>query len=84
MLSIEGFKHNVSNIEHQTLMYYTYKMDAFSKSVENSKKTLIENFIKQSKLIEQQNNEILKLKDFILGNEYDLTPEFRRSFPNGF
>lgn len=33
---------------------------------------------------ENYKNQIEQLKAFIENNEYDLTPEFRRHFPNGF
>jgi hypothetical protein len=43
----------------------------------------IEIINKQENLINDLVKENLKMKSFIEGNEYDLTPEFRKEFPNG-
>lgn len=54
-------------------------------------RVLLQDIQKLGEVIEDRTGDIVhlyeeneKLKEFITGNEYDLTPEFRRDFPKGF
>lgn len=53
MLSLEGFRHHLSSIEHETKMYMHYKHEVSLKSVENSKQVLLKAFIDQQKEIDR-------------------------------
>jgi nitrate reductase NapAB chaperone NapD len=50
----------------------------------NDDKFLIALATESIRTVEEQQEEIEQLKNFITSCEYDLTPEFRSFFPNGF
>jgi hypothetical protein len=66
MLSVDGFRHHLGIVEHETHMYHVYKHEVCLKSVETSKEVLLENFIKQ-----QQDAEFMQT--VLRKNSYKLT-----------
>lgn len=65
MLSLDGFRHHLGMIEHETNMYYVYKHQVSLDSVETSKRILLENFIKQQGKIDRLQSQVRELESEI-------------------
>lgn len=67
----------------EILTFWRTEIDEFDDivSVKEIAVSDIWELIDRIRKVEEEN---IQMKTFILGNEYDLTPEFRNSFPNGF
>jgi hypothetical protein len=76
MLSIDGYRHHLGIIEHETHMYYVYKHDVCLTSVETSKQVLLDNFIKQERDIEFMQT-VLRKNSYKLTQLQDALKEIR-------
>jgi hypothetical protein len=69
LLSEKGFKHRLDSIEHEATMYMVYKNEASLKSIENSKKVLIDSFNDHQKAVEK----LEKIKSILTDDEIPLS-----------